>query len=173
MSLTLPPRGVDIVLLGRVAGGRDIRCPLPPYSELDHTVTGAAMGLALNAFLFGPPGSWFSLAGVLVLAARAGLGVRRVLPSVRHPRDGRRRRETDGRGGSHGGLQDWLGIFVITAVLGGVMAVILAASHGRIQKTLWNVVFILTEMKSGRPAYIKKEEWTCAAPKRWACRTAR
>jgi prepilin peptidase CpaA len=63
------------------------------------------------------------------------------------------------------GWQDWLGIFVITAVLGGVMAVILAASHGRIQKTLWNVVFILTEMKSGRPAYIKKEELDVRSPK--------
>jgi len=30
------PRGVDIVLLAVVAWGRDIRCPLPPYSELDH-----------------------------------------------------------------------------------------------------------------------------------------
>jgi Flp pilus assembly protein protease CpaA len=63
------------------------------------------------------------------------------------------------------GWQDWVGIFIVTAVLGGVMAAILMASRGRIQKTLWNVLFILTEMKSGRPAYIKKEELDVRSPK--------
>jgi len=32
------------------------------------------MGLALNAFLFGPPGSWFSLAGVWFSLRGLGLG---------------------------------------------------------------------------------------------------
>jgi len=63
------------------------------------------------------------------------------------------------------GWQDWLGIFLITAVLGGVMALILAASHRRIRETLFNVAFILNEMKSGRPAYIKKEELDVRSPK--------
>jgi len=62
------------------------------------------------------------------------------------------------------GWQDWFGIFLITAVLGGVMALILAATRGRIRKTLWNVGFILSEMKSGRPAYIKREELDVRSP---------
>jgi hypothetical protein len=45
------------------------------------------------------------------------------------------------------------------------MAAILMATHGRIQKTLWNVFFILTEMMNGRPAYIKREELDVRSPK--------
>ena len=129
------------------------------------TVTGAAMGLALNAFLFGPPGSWFSLAGVWFSLRGLGLGfgVYFLLYVIRAMGAGDVKLMA--AVGAMVGWQDWLGIFVITAVLGGVMAVILAASHGRIQKTLWNVVFILTEMKSGRPAYIKKEELDVRSPK--------
>ncbi len=63
------------------------------------------------------------------------------------------------------GWEDWLGIFVITALLGGLMALILATSHGRIKKTLWNVGFILSELKSGRPAYMKREELDVRSPK--------
>jgi prepilin peptidase CpaA len=63
------------------------------------------------------------------------------------------------------GWEDWFGIFVITAILGGLMALILAAAHGRIKKTLWNVGFILSELKSGRPAYMKREELDVRSPK--------
>jgi hypothetical protein len=30
--------------------------------------------------------------------------------------------------------------------------------RGRVKKTLWNVVFVLTEMKNGRAAYLANEE---------------
>ena len=35
---------------------------------------------------------------------------------------------------------------------------ILVVSRGRLQKTFFNVGFILSEMKSGRPAYLANEE---------------
>ena len=35
---------------------------------------------------------------------------------------------------------------------------ILVLSRGRLKKTLFNVGFILSEMKSGRPAYLANEE---------------
>jgi hypothetical protein len=38
------------------------------------------------------------------------------------------------------------------------MAMILVVSRGRLQKTFFNVGFILSEMKSGRPAYLANEE---------------
>jgi hypothetical protein len=63
------------------------------------------------------------------------------------------------------GWQDWFAIFLITAILGGAMALILVATRGRVKKTLWNVGFILSEMKSGRPAYLKKEELDVRSPK--------
>jgi prepilin peptidase CpaA len=56
------------------------------------------------------------------------------------------------------GAQNWFGIFVVTAIAGGVMSLIMITVRGRVQKTLFNVGFILSEMKSGRPAYLKNEE---------------
>jgi prepilin peptidase CpaA len=56
------------------------------------------------------------------------------------------------------GWENWFGIFLVTAVIGGLMSLILVASRGRLKKTLFNVSFILSEMKSGRPAYLSNEE---------------
>jgi prepilin peptidase CpaA len=56
------------------------------------------------------------------------------------------------------GWERWFGIFFITALIGGVMALILVLARGRLKKTLFNVSFILSEMKSGRPAYLANEE---------------
>jgi prepilin peptidase CpaA len=56
------------------------------------------------------------------------------------------------------GWENWFGIFLVTAVIGGIMSLILVVSRGRLRKTLFNVGFILTEMKSGRPAYLANEE---------------
>src|SRR5262249_54519726 len=63
------------------------------------------------------------------------------------------------------GAQDWFCIFLITAVLGGMMALILVFAKKRLKKTLWNVGFILSEMKSGRPAYMNREELDVRNPK--------
>lgn len=164
MSLTLPPRGVVIVLLAvlLVAAVYDVRFRRIPNWV---TVTGAALGLLLNAFLFGPPGSWFSLAGVWFSLRGLGLGfgVYFLLYVIRAMGAGDVKLMA--AVGALVGWQDWIGIFIITAVLGGVMAAILMATRGRIQKTLWNVYFILTEMMSGRPAYIKREELDVRSPK--------
>jgi prepilin peptidase CpaA len=63
------------------------------------------------------------------------------------------------------GWEDWFGIFVITAVIGGAMAVILVIAKKRLAKTFFNVGFILSEMKSGRPAYVAREELDVKNPK--------
>lgn len=163
MSLTLPPRGIVIVLLAvlLVAAVYDVRFRRIPNWI---TVTGVALGVLLNAFLFDPL-SWFSLGGVWFSLRGLGLGfgVYFLLYVIRAMGAGDVKLMA--AVGAMVGWQDWVGIFAITAVLGGVMAVILMATHGRIQKTLWNVLFILTEMKSGRPAYIKKEELDVRNPK--------
>ena len=56
------------------------------------------------------------------------------------------------------GWQDWFGIFIATAIVGGFASMALMAMRGRVKKTLWNVGFVLTEMKSGRAAYLSNEE---------------
>ncbi|MGB7760189.1 MAG: A24 family peptidase [Bryobacteraceae bacterium] len=164
MTLTVPPLGIEIVLLAvlLVAAVYDVRFRRIPNWI---TVTGVALGLLLNAFLSGPPGAWFSFAGVWFSLRGLGLafGVYFLLHVIRAMGAGDVKLMA--AVGALVGWQDWLGIFLITAVLGGVMGLILIASHGRVRKTLGNVVFILTEMISGRPAYIKKEELDVRNPK--------
>lgn len=164
MTLVLPPRGVQVLLLTLVVGAAvyDIR-----YRRIPNWLTagGVLAGIALNTFLWmdqvadkGWAGLFFSLKGlalgfgiyfVLYLLRAMGAGDVKLMAAV----------------GAMVGAQDWFGIFVITAIIGGVMALLLAASRGRMKSTLWNVGFILSEMKSGRPAYVGKEELDVKNPK--------
>jgi prepilin peptidase CpaA len=56
------------------------------------------------------------------------------------------------------GWQNWIAIFLITAIVGGIAALVLVTWRRRLKKTLWNLAFILTELKSGRPAYHANQE---------------
>jgi hypothetical protein len=60
--------------------------------------------------------------------------------------------------GSLVGWEDWVGICILTAILGGMAALCLATMRKRLGKTLGNVGFILSEMTGGRPAYLGREE---------------
>ena len=151
MSFSLPPRGVEMVLLALVLSAAiyDVR-----YRRIPNwiTVTGAVIGILLNAFLYPTwPGLLHSLQGLGV-----GFGVYFVLYAL----------HAMGAGdvklmaavGAVVGWRNWFGIFIVTAIVGGVMALILVVLRKRLKKTLWNVGFIVGEMKSGRPAYLGKEE---------------
>jgi prepilin peptidase CpaA len=150
---------VEAVLLTLVLGAAvyDVR-----YRRIPNwlTVAGVLVGLALNAFLDqGRSGllvsSLLGLAIALVVyfvlyALRAmGAGDVKLMAAV----------------GAIVGWPDWFGIFIITAILGGIMALILVAARGRVKKTFWNVGFILNEMKGGRPAYMRREELDVKSPK--------
>ncbi|MBZ5581126.1 MAG: A24 family peptidase [Acidobacteriia bacterium] len=151
MTLSLPPRGIEVVLLTLLIGAAlyDIR-----YRRIPNwlTVGGVAIGVALNAFLGPPVGGWpFAVKGMvlgfgayfLLYALHAmGAGDVKLMAAV----------------GALVGWQNWVGIFMLTAIMGGMAALILAVARKRLGNTLWNVGFILTEMKSGRPAYLGKEE---------------
>ncbi|HUI55668.1 MAG TPA: A24 family peptidase [Bryobacteraceae bacterium] len=172
MRLTLPPPGVEAVLLAVVLGAAvyDVR-----YRRIPNwlTVGGVLIGVVLNTFLFQGwpaglrfstflvdawPGMRFSLMGLAI-----GFGVYFVLYVLR----------AMGAGdvklmaaiGSLVGWQDWFGIFIVTAIVGGIMSIILVTVRGRVKKTLWNVGFIMSEMKSGRPGYVGKEELDVKHPK--------
>jgi prepilin peptidase CpaA len=159
MSFSLPTPGAEALLLALVLGAAvyDVR-----YRRIPNWITllGAVLGLVLNTF---PgliyqhflsadwSGFWFSLSGlglafgiyVVLYALRAmGAGDVKLMAAA----------------GAIVGPQNWFGIFVITAIVGGVMSLILITLSGRVKKTLFNVSFILSEMKSGRPAYLANEE---------------
>ena len=124
------------------------------------TFGGVLIGLGLNGFLDqGRPGLFVSsLLGLAIAfvvyfvlyALRAmGAGDVKLMAAV----------------GAIVGWRDWFGIFIITAIIGGLMALILVAVRGRVKKTLWNVAFILSELKGGRPAYMRREELDVKNPK--------
>lgn len=116
------------------------------------TVSGVALGLLINV-LIGPPegGLLFALKGLGVAffiylalyAIRAmGAGDVKLMAAV----------------GALAGVERWFGIFLVTALVGGAMALMLVTFRGRIKRTFWNVGFILSELGHGRPAYAGKEE---------------
>jgi len=151
MNLTPPPPGAVALLLTLVlcAAVYDVR-----YRRIPNwlTMAGAVMGVALNIFLYqGWPGLRFSMAGLamafglylFLYALRAmGAGDVKLMAAV----------------GAIVGWEDWFGIFVITAIIGGIMSLILITVRGRVHKTLFNVGFILSEMTRGRAAYLGNEE---------------
>jgi prepilin peptidase CpaA len=155
---SLPPPGVEALLLMVVlaAAVYDIR-----YRRIPNwlSLSGVLVGLALNTFLYqGWPGTRQSLIGL-----GAGFGVYFVL-YVMHAM-GAGDVKLMAAVGAIVGWPDWFGTFLITALIGGAMALILVATKGRVKKTFWNVGFILHEMKSGRPAYMGKEELDVRSPK--------
>lgn len=155
---SVPPPGTEALLLlvVLVAAVYDVR-----YRRIPNwlSLSGVVFGLALNTFLYqGWPGMRMSLIGLAV-----GFGVYFFLYMLRAMGAGDVKLMA--AVGAIVGWQDWFGTFLITAMIGGAMALILVASRGRVKKTLWNVGFIISEMKSGRPAYMKKEELDVRSPK--------
>ncbi len=155
---TIPPRGVEVALLALLVGAAiyDVR-----YRRIPNwlTVTGVLVGLLLN-FLIGPPegGILFALKGLgtaffvylALYAIRAmGAGDVKLMAAV----------------GALAGVERWFGIFFVTALVGGCMALTMVAVRGRLKRTLWNVSFILSELGHGRPAYAGKEELDVRSPR--------
>jgi prepilin peptidase CpaA len=162
MQFSLPPPGIQVILLTLVVGAAiyDVR-----YRRIPNwlTVAGVLAGFAMNIFLAWPsPQRWsgctFALKGMglgfglyfLLYALRAmGAGDVKLMAAV----------------GAMTGWEDWFGIFLLTAIVGGVMALLLSIVKRRLGKTFWNMGFILSELKQGRPAYVQREELDVKNPK--------
>lgn len=157
MSFSVPPLAAEAILLLMViiAAVYDIR-----YRRIPNWLTGSGVlvGLVLNSFLQTPApailsfgGFWFALKGLLLAfgvyfflyALRAmGAGDVKLMAAV----------------GAMVGWQDWFGIFILSALIGGLAALVLSLAKRRLKTTFWNVGFIISEMGHGRPAYLGKEE---------------
>ena len=158
MSLTPPPPGIEVVLIVLVlaAAVYDVR-----YRRIPNwiSVSGVAIGLALNTFLYrGLPGLVFAAKGLAF-----GFGLYFVLYALHAMGAGDVK--LMGAVGSLVGWEDWFAIFLFTAIIGGIMALMVMVLRGRVKKTIWNVGYILGEMRHGRPAYISREELDVKSPK--------
>ena len=146
-----PPEKVLLVLLAMLVGAAvyDVRYRrIPNWLNL----TGFVLGLLINSAI-GPPegGLAFSLKGFAV-----GFGAYMLLYVVRATGAGDVKMM--GAIGALIGAERWFGLFLINAIIGGVMGLLLVAIRGRLKRTLFNVGFIMSEMKQGRPAYVGREE---------------
>jgi prepilin peptidase CpaA len=56
------------------------------------------------------------------------------------------------------GLWDFVLIFLLTAMLGGVLAIVLMLVKGRVRQTLWNVGFMVGELMRWRAPHLTREQ---------------
>lgn len=109
-------------------------------------LTGVLLGMGVNVLLYGWAGLRLSLLGMgLALAVyfplfalrAAGAGDAKLMAAV----------------GAFAGPWNWLGIFVCTALSGGLLAVLLLLYRGQLKTSLWNVAYILGQLTQLRPPY--------------------
>jgi prepilin peptidase CpaA len=158
LIFTLPPPGINVTLatLILVAAVYDVL-----YRRIPNWLTtgGVFAGIALNSFIYrGWPGLRLSLTGLAV-----GFAAYFILYSLRAMGAGDVKLMA--AVGALVGVGDWFGIFLVTAIVGGIAGLAMVAMRGRLKKTLWNVGFILSEMRHGRPAYVGREELDVRSPK--------
>jgi len=67
--------------------------------------------------------------------------------------------------GAVAGAAHWFRIFLITAVLGGVLAIFFSLFKKRLASTFWNVGYILNEILHGRPPYVCREDLSVKSEK--------
>ena len=117
-------------------------------------LTGIALGFAMNIFLADRPllgvknsaiglGCAFGVYFVFYLIHAMGAGDVKLMAAV---------------GTIVANPRDWFGIFVATALIGGVFALVLLLFRRRLKKTAWNVAFLLSEIGHGRAPYMASEE---------------
>jgi prepilin peptidase CpaA len=150
--LTQLPAAMQVVLVVIVvtAAIYDLR-----YRRIPNwlVLVGLVLGFGLNTF-------WpkFALAGL----TRAGLGMGLALliyfPLYLLRAMGAGDAKLMAALGSIVGPGNWIVLFVATAILGGIMALIVLLFAGRIRKTFWNLGWILNEIIHFRAPYHSSEE---------------
>lgn len=154
--MSLPPVSIRIVLvlLVMVAAVYDIRFRrIPNWLVL----SGLIFGLGLNTVLSQWQGARASLLGIILaflvyfplyLLRGMGAGDVKLMAAV----------------GALVGPSNWFGIFVLSGLLGGVFAVLILLSRGKLMNSLWNIGFLFQRLFSFRAPYAR-EELDLASPK--------
>jgi prepilin peptidase CpaA len=156
MGLTLPSPSIEVSLLivALAAAVYDVR-----YRRIPNwiSVGGIALGFLVNTLTHGVAGLLFSLGGfaigfglyfVLYLIHAMGAGDVKLMGAI----------------GALVGWKNWVAVFVIAAIVGGIMAMILIVARNRVKKTFWNIGYLLDEIRRGRAAYMSREELDVKSP---------
>jgi prepilin peptidase CpaA len=110
------------------------------------TFSGVVIGIGLNFFLYETAGLWMSLKGLglalsiyFPLFALRGMGAGdvKLMAAV----------------GAIAGPANWLGILILTAILGGLSAIVLVAYKHRLRQTFDNIWLILISLRHGQAPF--------------------
>ena len=139
---------VVLVLIVVTAAIYDIR-----YRRIPNwlVLIGLVLGFGLNMFLF-------ELQGLKLAALGMGLALAIYFPLYALRAMGAGDAKLMAALGSIVGWGNWIVLFVSTAILGGIMAVVVLLFAGRVRKTFWNIGWILNEMMHFRAPYRSSEE---------------
>jgi len=154
VSLPRTELQIVLVLMVAIAAVYDVRFRrIPNWLVL----TGLVLGLGLNTFLFRWAGARASLLGIvlafliyfpLYLLRGMGAGDVKLMAAI----------------GSIVGPANWFGIFIVSALLGGIAAVFLLLARGRLRNSLWNIGFLFQRLFSFQAPYAR-EELDISSPK--------
>jgi prepilin peptidase CpaA len=146
---------VLLLAVALIAGVWDIRTRRIPNWL---TLSGLLLGFLLNGFLFLGPG--------LVRAALGfGLALLIYMPMYLLRGMGAGDVKLMAALGAIAGWQLWVGIFILSGVLGGILAVVLTLAKGSFRRTLWNVGFILSELLHFRAPHLTRAELDVDSPR--------
>ncbi len=145
---------IVLLLLVAIAAVYDIRFRrIPNWLVL----TGLLAGAGLNTFLQQWSGVRTSLLGIILafliyfplyLLRGMGAGDVKLMAAI----------------GAIVGPANWFGIFIVSALLGGIAAAILLLARGRLANSLWNIGFLFQRLLSLKAPYAR-EELDLSSPK--------
>ena len=154
-----PPVAVLLLLLVLTAAVFDIRFRRIPNWL---TLTGIVLGFALNALLAYPwPLEGLKYAGLGLLFAFAVYFVLYLI----HARGAGDVKLMAAVGAILASPFGWFKLFIVTALIGGLFAVVLLLAKGRVRKTFWNVAYLVNELGHARAPYMSREELDVKSPK--------
>lgn len=153
IQFSRPAVGIEfaLVLAVLVATVTDLRSRRIPNWL---TVSTLVLGFVLNALIAYPSpveGLWLAAKGfglafalnlVMYMLHMTGAGDVKLLAAV----------------GAMVGCSDFLGIFLLTALIGGVLAIILMLVKGRVRQTLWNVAYMVSELMKWHAPHLTREQ---------------
>ena len=125
------------------------------------TVSAVVLGLVLNTLNAYPSpmeGLWlaakgfalaFSLNLIMYVLRLTGAGDVKLMAAI----------------GALVGCSDFVGIFLLNAIIGGVLGLVLVLAKGRARQTLWNVGYLASEMMQWRVPYLNREQLDINNPK--------